>query len=328
MDEISPLDPPLPWEQDSSTEFVFAWLTPFNKLARRSFDLVVEGMITNPNTHLHEREFIHVSGKSIPRPASVSGSDDEADQEDQEETDQSQYVGAFKFSTTILPKEPTMGWFIGTGYRKPEVDVVIGPFDSKSKHNNVLGKHARLYIHKESCQTTVEALHSMEVSGSTGLKHLGQKGGSSTKVLEHGHLIQFGQCTYLFEHGKAIRNGNFHNGLDRFMHLHYDHQWKAHPILSAPSTAAYLTLDEYTFLPGAFAGGSFGEVTAGWAQDGSAVAIKRFKEPDENKLNQHMDIMRLIGKHVSFFSPAENSIKQWEPDFQEGKRLETPPRLK
>ena len=76
--------------------------------------------------------------------------------------------------------------------------------------------------------------------------------------------------------------------------------YRPHPILSAPSTGSFLKIDEYTCLLSAFAGGSFGEVIAGWAEDGSAVALKRFKQPNEARLDQHRNIMGLIGKDVSF----------------------------
>ena len=293
----------LPWEQDSNTNDVFAWLRPLNELACQAFHLVVESIIKNPNTHLHERKFIQVRGKAMLRSVSFSGSDDQGDQE---EADRSQIVGAFKFSTAVLPRDPALGWFIGTGFKKPEIDVVIGPSDPEWNKNKILGKHARVYVHKESCQTTVEALHSMEVTGITGLKHIGQKSSASVKVLEHRHLVQFGRCTYVFEQGAAIVNGNFHKSLKQFMRLQHGRQWNAHPILSAPSTAAYHNLDEFTYMPGAFAGGTFGEVTVGWAQDGSAVAVKRFKQPNKRKVDRHVDIMKLIGEHVCIFDPAEN----------------------
>ena len=298
----------LPWEQNPNTNDVFAWLKPLNEFACHAFHLVVESMIKNPSTYIHEREFIHIQGKEMPRSGSVSGSDQQSDQEevDQEEADQAQIVGAFKFSTAVLPKDPALGWFVGTGFKKPEVDVVIGPSDPDCSNNKILGKHARIYIHKDSCQTTVEALHSMEVTGTTGVKHIGPKSSTCAKVLEHRHLVQFGRCTYVFEQGAAIVNGKFHESLEHFMHYQHGRQWKAHRILSNPSTAAYHTLDEFTYMPGAFAGGSFGEVTLGWAQDGSAVAIKRFKQPNEHKLNRHVDTMNLIGEHVSLFDLAEN----------------------
>lgn len=293
----------LPWEQDSNTDDVFAWLRPLNEFACHAFHLVVESMIKNPSTYVHEREFIHVHEKKMPRSGSLSGSDD---QSDHEEADQAQIVGAFKFSTAVLPRDPALGWYIGTGFRKPEVDVVIGPSGPEWNNNKILGKHARLYVHKESCQTTVEALHSMEVTGITGLKHIGQKFSASAKVLEHRHLVQFGRCTYVFEQGAAIVNGKFQKSLEQFMRLQHGRQWKAHRILSGPSTAAYHTLDEFTYMPGAFAGGTFGEVTVGWAQDASAVAVKRFKQPNEQKLDRHVDIMKLIGEHVSIFDPGED----------------------
>ena len=179
------------------------------------------------------------------------------------------------------------------------VDVVIGLPDLKWKTNRIRANHARLYIHEESCQPTVEALHGMEVSGATGIEHISPRTPSSSKVLEDGHKVEFGRCAYLFSRGSAFMNGMFSASLPRFMKAHHGKTWAAHPILSATSTGSYLTMDQYTFLPGAFAAGTFGEVTAGWSQNGSAVAVKRFKHPNLRRFSQHEKIMGLIGRHVS-----------------------------
>ena len=284
------------WEQDPNTENVFAWLRPMNEFAQHAFHLLVDSMIQNPDLRVSERRFIHLEGREIIDTSSVSSSDDEAEQG---VTDQRRWVGAFKFSTAVYPKDPTKGWFIGTGRGSLDVDVVIGLPDLKWRYNKIRGKHARLYIHEESCRPTVEALHCMEVSGATGVKHIAQRTTSSSKVLEHGHQLEVGRCTYLFLHGNAMKNGKFNVSLPEFMEIHHGEGWCAHHILSATSKGSYLTMDQYTFLPGAFAAGTFGEVTAGWAQNGSAVAVKRFKSPDLSRFNQHQKIMGLIGKHVS-----------------------------
>lgn len=318
VDTLSNL--PASWEQISNTDNVFGWLRPMNEFARHAFHLVVDKMIQCPGTQVHERKFIHVDGRETVRSASVSGSDDESDQEG---TKQVQIVGAFKFSTAIHPKDPAKGWYIGTGRGKPEVDVVIGPPDSQWSSNKILGNHARLYIHHESCLTTVEALHSMEVSGSTGLNHIDQRTGDSSRVLEHGHQVEFGRCTYLYLRGDAMTSGNFQTSLPGFMQIHHGHQWEAHPILSAPSTGSHLTFDGYTCLPGAFAGGTFGEVTAGWANNGSAVAIKRFKEPNGQQFSQHLKIMGLIGKHVSLSGKEEKQLERRWSNLKKGKHLRT-----
>ena len=76
-------------------------------------------------------------------------------------------------STSVCRKDPAKGWYIGTGRGKLEADVAFGPHGSEWKSNRVRGDHAQLYIHREAWQTMVEARHSVEVSGSTGLKHIG-----------------------------------------------------------------------------------------------------------------------------------------------------------
>ena len=290
------------WEQESNTEIVFAWLRPMNEFARHAFHLLVDSMIQNPGSRMSERRFIHLDGREPMDTSSGSNSDGSADEG---ATHQPRWVGAFKFSTAVYPRDPAKGWLIGTGRGTLEVDVVIGPPDLKWKSNKIRGNHARLYIHEESCQPTVEALHGMEVSGATGVKHISQRTASSSKVLEHGHQLEIGRCTYLFLRGGAFMNGMFDANLPRFMKAHHGKSWAAHPILSATSTGSYLIMDQYTFLPGAFAAGTFGEVTAGWSQNGSAVAVKRFKFPNSKRFNQHQKIMGLIGTHVSSAGPHE-----------------------
>ena len=99
--------------------------------------------------------------------------------------------------------------------------------------------------------------------------------GEQTPNSIHGHPTFFGQCSYFYQQGDAFANEKFQASLNEFMKVHHSLKWKAHPIFSAPSTASYLSIAEYTFYPGAFAGGNFGEVTGGWAQDGSVVTVKR-----------------------------------------------------
>ena len=273
-----------------------------NEFARHAFHLLVDGMIQNPGSRMSERRFIHLDGREPIHTSSDSSSDDTADEG---ATDQLRWVGAFKFSTAVHPRDLTKGWLIGTGRGTLDVDVVIGPPDLEWKKNKIRGNHARLYIHKESCQPTVEALHGMVVSGTTGVKHISQRTASSSKILEHGHQLEIGRCTYLFSHGGALMNGIFDANLPRFMEAHHGKSWAAHSMLSVTSTGSYLTMDQYTFPPGAFAAGTYGEVTAGWSQNGSAVAVKRFKYPNLSRFSQHQKIMGLIGTHVSLAGTHE-----------------------
>ena len=59
-----------------------------------------------------------------------------------------------------------------------------------------------------------------------------------------------------------------------------------------------MTLGKYSCTPGAFAQGTFGQVAAGWARDGKAVAIKRFKKSYQASLDLHREMMAHIGEHV------------------------------
>ena len=206
------------WEQESDTDNVFAWLRPMNDFARVAFHQLVESMIEYPDSRISERRFIHLDGKEPMDTSSISSSDDQAEQG---ATKQPKWVGAFKFSTAVYPRDPTKGWFIGTGRGTLKVDIMIGPPDLTPKIYKIRGNHARLFIHDESCQPTVEALHSMQVSGATGTMYISQSSAVPSKVLEDGHRVEFGRCAYLFSRGNAWMNGMFKASLPKFMKAHH-----------------------------------------------------------------------------------------------------------
>ena len=83
------------------------------------------------------------------------------------------------------------------------------------------------------------------------------------------------------------------------MKKHFGSQ-SLHRHLSPTSVGDPVMLGNYYCSPSAFAKGTFGKVTAGWASDGTAVAIKTFKEPEERSIKAHKEIMRFIGRHVSY----------------------------
>jgi len=272
---------------------VFGWLRPLNDLAQNAFNSTIDHI--NQYELCLARGFIHCSGKSAVRLPSVFTSDGSDEGTDHEPRDQ--WVGGFKFSLDILPRSPAEGWYLGSGREKPDTDVLLTPSTLKWKAKGIAGCHARLFIHNQSCRVVIEARHRV-CTNTAGRAEFIDNG--VTRVLESGQMVQIGDLTYMYEDGEAIGNGKFNNGISGFMESHMHPQWKAHRSLTLPTGGGRIILgNEYTCLTGAFAQGSRGQLTAGWARDGAAVAIKRFLSPVEDRFNVHKKIMDCIGIHVS-----------------------------
>ncbi|KAI9784229.1 MAG: hypothetical protein M1816_000901 [Peltula sp. TS41687] len=58
-----------------------------------------------------------------------------------------------------------------------------------------------------------------------------------------------------------------------------------------------MALGEYNCSRGAFAQGTYGRVSAGWAKSGRGVAIKRFTYPKASELKTQEDVMNILGQH-------------------------------
>ncbi len=102
----------------------------------------------------------------------------------------------------------------------------------------------------------------------------------------------------ILEYADLITSLAFVDELSSFMKGHHGPQWTFHKMRSPASGGDHMNLGSYTCSPGAFAQGTFGQVTAGWTLDGAAVAIKRFIKPRQTDLNSHREMMAYIGEHV------------------------------
>ena len=277
---------------------VFAWLRPINTIACEAFDDAVNAVIKHPTTYLHMRQFFHTSQNRSVRAASVFT--DDSTSADNGECDQSnpQWTGAFKFSLKTVSCATGDGWSLGTGHGLPsgeEVDIMIAP-PSRRWLKSIAGKHARFYFHKESARMALEARHTIKLSGMDKVDVITK---TAVRVLEKGQFISIGDCLYTFEYTDLMKSKDFLDDLSKWMKVHHGPGWALHRTLSSTLGGDHINLGNYTCTPGAFAQGTFGEVTAGWARDGSTVAIKRFKKPKEESLKAHREMMHYIGEHVS-----------------------------
>ena len=277
---------------DVDEDEVFAWLRPHGKAACAAFDSSVNSTIKNNLRHRyeHERKFLHRISRE--RRASSFFT------EDGEEVDRCgsyQWSGAFKLSLKTPPRDAAEGWFLGTNYGRDtqEVDILLAP-PKESKATGIAGKHARLFFHDESCRMVLEARHAVTLA-KNGAEVITQ---SQHRVIEDGELIQIGTCSYIFEYTSFHRTKAFEEVLFWWIKEHGNRQEMPNELLSPSSVVESRSLGNYYCSARAFAKGTFGKISAGWARDGSAVAIKVLKEPDKSRVEYHQRIMNEIGYHV------------------------------
>ena len=286
---------------DEIEDDVFALLRPLNPDAYEAFNAAVNVIIKDSDTYTHARQFLHSNTRSI-RESSVFTNDSAAESGSGPVP---QWVGCFKFSLKVSPSIPGEGWYFGTGRgrSKPgETDILLAPPTQRWATKGVAGRHARLYFHRESCRVILEARHSVILGGAKEADIITKQ---ASQVLEQGQIIGIGGCLYAFEYTAYYTSPVFVEELSAFMKCYHGPQWMIHRMLPPASGGDLMTMGKYTCTPGAFAQGTFGQVTAGWARNGKAVAIKRFKKPYQASLDSHRKMMDYIGEHVKpsyFFS--------------------------
>ena len=274
---------------------IFAFLRPLNRFALEGFDEVVKATSGKPNDLQHNKKFIQILER-MERASSVFS---------EEENDAAairdwQWDGAYRFSLKSLPRDRRRGWLLGTGCGRSEdggVDILLAPPTKKWTERRLAGKHASIFIHPQSCRVMLEARHTTIVS-KNGMRVVRK---DEQQVLEHGEVINFGDCQYTFELTDHFKSLTFEKALSDYMKDVQGLQWSLNKLLSPGSMANPQSLSEGKFLhsPAAFAQGTFGTVAAGWRRDnGDAVVIKRFKKPEHGEIKRHVAIMLDIGNHV------------------------------
>ena len=239
----------------------------------------------------HIRQFLHISQRGN-RARSVY-TEDEVGPNDT----LLQWSGAFKLSLKASSRDSSKGWYFGTsrGRQIQDVDILLAPPIKRWISSRVAGIHGRLYFHQESYRMMLEARHTVTVT-KNGVAVVNQ---SSSRVIEHGELIEIGHCLYIFEYTELHSTPAFEQDLIRYMKDQNKSQWSLNKLLSPSSVRAPISIGGYNWSPHAFAQGTFGKVSAGWTNDGRPIAIKVFKKPKEAEIRGHQEIMKRIGYHVS-----------------------------
>ena len=279
---------------ESSPSDIFAFIRPHSPAACAAFDAIVNGAIKHPEKYIFSRQFLHIEDHRRKRAPGVYTEDGDT------EISPSQWPGAFKLCLNTTPRKPTKGWYLGSSC--DAADIVLAPSTRRwLAATRIAGKHARLFFHPDSYRLVLEARHTITTT-KTGVEVFR---GSKCRVIEHGELFAINDCTYTFELTDLFGSPDFAEELSVFMKQYYGQQWSMNKLLSPTSVGQPLSVGNYHCSPSAFAQGTFGKVSAGWAQDGAAVAIKVFKNPHRSEILLHQQLMQSIGQHVMGI-PAEN----------------------
>ena len=273
---------------------VFAWLKPFNRLAREAFSATVEATITKAPEYDHHKQFLYYQ--------SSSEDEESADSEivnNEEELSNSagnlkeiKWSGAFKFSLNTLPRNPAQGWRLGSS---KESDILLIPPLAKPENYGLYSNHARLYLDERLPRLVLEARHTVLLS----MPETAKITKLQSRLLESGEQIAIGNCVYGFRMTVYNESVEFKRRLDKFKEDHYGFALETYKLLSPAAMANPIRFRNYSFTPSAIAEGTFGRVASAWDNKGKLYAIKHFKQSRPSKLRRHQEMMSLIGQHVS-----------------------------
>ena len=274
---------------NSNDNIAFALLRPITENACNAFDATVNAVIKNAPKFDHFRECLHIDERKAKRAVSVYTEDGS-----EEATGPEQWTGEFKLSLCDSLNDP-QSWWLGSQCLPGEIDVLLAPGDHH-KALRIARKHARLFLHPDSYRLVLEARHSVVIGRvCTKMRTLTR---TEQQILEDGDMIIIGPfCTYSFQYTEFFRTTLFADRLSQFRKTHFGHR-TLNPHLTPSSVGTPMQLGNYFCSPTTFAKGTFGAVSVGWSQEGTAVAIKRFKDPNEHDVLSHKRMMEHIQGHV------------------------------
>ena len=272
-------------------EGVFAWLRPFNDEACNAFHATVDTVLHNIIEFAHFRQFLYLEGKNVMRAGSVFTEDENAAEEPGDTSKNERWSGAFRFHLDSTGND-SLSWRLGSECSPEKIDILLAPGNSW-KRLKVAYSHARLYVHRGSYRMMLEARHTVTI-GRNCLKPVTNR---NSHVVEHGEIVIIGACTFTFEYTDFARTPTFEMSLQRTLNASSGSEPLNH-YLSPTSVGVPVSIGDYNCSPSAFAQGTFGTVSAGWTRDGTAVAIKRIRNPRKAEVLSHREIMEFVGNHV------------------------------
>lgn len=277
-------------------EKIFAWLRPLNHTAHGAFDATVNAVIKHSPKFNHFRQFLHCDARRH-RSQSVF-TDDEHGSHEPPLDPPYQWTGAYGLCLKNLPRNPAQGWYVGTNFARTssnEVDLLLAPPQKSRKETQIAGHHATFILHPQSCRIVVRARHTILV----GRNNPKAFRNPESVLLQPGEIVFIGNCAYTFEYTEYFETVGFKQEITRYMRQHHDSMWSMNKYISPSSVGRPTELGNYYCSPRAFNQGTFGKISVGWNKSGGTVAIKIFKDPKEPELRSHVELMKIIGQHVS-----------------------------
>ena len=266
---------------------IFAKLRPANLSARIAYEASVKLAVDDPTRFGYVNRFVHPDSGYDAAGGDMEGEGDASD------------TGYFKFSLSVLPKNPTDGWYLGTGQETSDyaqIDVLLGPPTAELKRLGLKGKHARLFFHKDSCRIIIEAKATVTIGkdGATTIRD------SEHHVLEHNEMIKVGHCLYVFEHTPFYVSPMFFTSISQFprlmRRLHGD-QWNHFGGLLPDNTEPSIVGNYYKYLIPTVEG-TPETSTKGFTRQGEVVAIKKRQNRDQLSITAYMALMSRLEKQV------------------------------
>ncbi len=279
----------------------FARLVPISRAARQAFESAVDAIKQDPDGHVHVRRNMviePVRHESISVASDFTDSE-AAEAEGQHDTPLYRFKGYFCFRLDNPPRVPRIGWVLGDGrsLAARQVDFLLS---APRQARDIAGKHAIIFLHPRSCRLVLGARHRITMQAPDGggtTVTLSKSAVSAQLGLEE--QIRIGDCAYLFEYLHFAKSETHGQQLALFMKQTHGPNWEGLlQLLSSSPEDTPVRLHTYTWSLGAFAKGTFGQVTAGTGSNGNPVAIKRLNKPREEQLSAHRKMMSHIGKHV------------------------------
>lgn len=194
---------------------------------------------------------------------------------------------------------PVRWWAMDIRYQVRLTSCFLSPGQAR-----IARVHASALPHEQSCRLLLRAHHRTFVHGANGVGRailISQNTSPSIIHLGSNEDIQIGtDCTYYFKYTDFAESDQHKECLFAFMKtIHGDHlQSLAKLIQPTPSPTPMIRLNMYSWLVGAFAKGTFGQLAAGYKSNGDLVAVKWFRNPKEDKLSHHRKLMSHIRDHV------------------------------
>ncbi|KAL9121888.1 MAG: hypothetical protein Q9187_001555 [Circinaria calcarea] len=285
---------PLPLEGQESSH-ILAYLTPFNRQARLAFDHAVDAIKTDPDLFAYARRNMDIwpVRQESASAASIFTDSDTAEVDIAPDIPIYRYDGAYHIRLSNPPRNSKQGWTLGDGRNSgdSQVDILLsGPRNVP----DIAGVHAFIFPHKESCRFVLRARHTTTVHNFS----FSQRDVPCQRELAKKDEIRIGNCVYSFTHDEFVETKEHQEQLEVYMKKTHGLNWESlSAVLGPNSDLPQIKLHAYSWPLGAFAKGTFGQVTAGTRNDGKPIAVKRFNKPKGSELSAHREIMACIGKH-------------------------------